>query len=268
MIEGLAAPGSVVQLLTGGNETRMLLACARRVTDRIEFATIRGPNLVDRSLTNRLVARYRLNHRYLILKQADAASIHTWDLRVGHTLAGRNRKFHPTVSPLAGRIVIGGLGGEVGRGFLWPAHDPDQIDDTPTLIARLKLSAHPELVDAVDEWRRGLPQGITPLQLLDIAYLELRMSTWAYAQAYTQPDIIELHPLTSRAQFTRMWSLPTEERRKNVLVTGVIQARWPELLSEIPINSYGDWRDKLERLRRAISRPDRAFRKIRQIVQT
>ena len=48
-----------------------------------------------------------------------------WRLRTGHCLGGTNVWMHPSVRPLDGRCFVGGLGGEIGRGFLWLNAQPD-----------------------------------------------------------------------------------------------------------------------------------------------
>ena len=43
-----------------------------------------------------------------------------------------------------------------------------------------------------------------------------------------------------------------------------IQQEWPEVLT-LPINKYGDLRDRVRPIQRAIANPRRAMRKVRQL---
>jgi hypothetical protein len=61
-----------------------------------------------------------------------------------------------------------------------------------------------------------------------------------------------------------MLSLPPSVRRNNGVILRGIRQSWPELLS-LPINRYGDWRDKMRMARDAMGDPRRAIRKIRQL---
>ena len=58
--------------------------------------------------------------------------------------------------------------------------------------------------------------------------------------------------------------LPADIRRNNGMTSLCIKREWPELLT-LPINRYGDLRDSVAPIHRAIANPRRAMRKIRQV---
>lgn len=262
------AAGECLQCLTGGNETRALLAANRAHAAAPEFVTLGVPGAeMDTYLARRLVAITGVRHRVLPPVTASAEEMAKWRRGAGHAQSGMNAVYHRTVTPLAGKVLIGGLGGEVGRGFLWPADLAADTAITPEfLLTRLKLPHHRLLVPRVETWLAGLPAGLDPWQVLDLAYLELRNGPWAFGQGYGSHGPRDLHPLISRRQFWRMWSLSPGFRRNPGFLSLLTQEFWPEL-SAVPINSYGDWRDSLALARKLWRRPDRAWRKLRQIVR-
>ena len=170
---------------------------------------------------------------------------------------------HPSVMSLLGHYFVGGLGGEVGRGFLWLGAGPETSIDARDIVVRLKLSLEPEVIEAVERWLAPIAHFDTLLKL-DLAYLELRMASWAFADAYANPIQTEVHPLISRANFTAMLSVPPELRRDGIALRQAMARAWPELLA-VPINRYGDWRDAAKRVTDTVSNPRRAFRKLAQM---
>jgi hypothetical protein len=195
--------------------------------------------------------------------KASKTQIDLWERRTSHCISGTNKTMHPSVAPLDGGIFVGGLGGEIGRGFLWLGSKRSDDMDALEIIDRLKLPRHPELVAAVEEWLRPL-EHYDALVKLDLAYMELRMSCWGFADSYALPRQLEVHPLVSRRIYCAMLALPADVRRNNGMTSLCIEREWPELLT-VPINRYGDVRDRIVPLHRAIVNPRRAMRKIRQL---
>lgn len=266
-LRALRKAGELVLALTAGNETRLLIACCREFIDDVTFVTVNAPGgELDVEIAKRLAKEFGLRHEVLPYRAATADEAEAWRRRVGHNVSGANVIMHPSVRPLAGKYFAGGLGGEIGRGFLWLDADNSTKIDARGLLTRLKLPDHPAVLEEVEKWLTPVAH-YPPLFVLDLAYMELRMSAWAFAQSYATPRPIELHPLISRANYTAMLSLPPAMRRGNGMIRRSIEMTWPELL-RIPINRFGDWRDKLTLIRHAISRPDRAVGKIRQMIKS
>jgi hypothetical protein len=256
--------GLATMALTAGNETRLLLGCCRSFAGEIDFVTVDAPGAeLDVTRAEELAARFGLKHRKLKYLEADRDGISAWQRRVGHCITGSNMTMHPSVEPLNGRTFIGGLGGEIGRGFLWLNSGPGIAIDAPGIVSRLKLPQHPKLLEEVRWWLEPL-KDYDSLFLLDLAYMELRMSCWAFAQSYTTPLMVEINPLVSRKVYATLLSLPPDARRNNGAIVRAIYQTWPELLS-LPINRYGDRRDKIKMVHDAVAYPRRAFRKIRQL---
>jgi hypothetical protein len=260
-----AGPTSVA--LTAGHDSRLLLACSRHLLADLSFVTVAAPTAdVDVACATRLARQFGLRHEILPYREATPAEADLWRYRAGHCVGGNNVKMHPSVRPLEGRYFIGGLGGEVGRGFLWLNADRATTIDARSLITRLKLPQNAEVKQAVDAWLAPISH-FDALFILDLAYLELRMSAWGFCDSYVKPKQREIHPMISRANYVDMLSLPAELRRKGDIYFKAIEALWKEI-SEVPINKYGDYRDLLQPAREAMRNPKRASRKVMQVVGT
>jgi len=256
-IDALRKAGAISMALTGGSDTRFLLAACRDIATKLEFVTVDSPEArLDRIRACELAARFGLTHRLLPLTIADNAGADDWSARTGYCVGGVNIRNHPTIiRPLEGRdFFIGGVGGEIGRGFFWrPTDSGTMVVTTETIMARFGMPKHPRVRAAVDAWMPSIA-GFDPFLQLDLAFLELRMSCWGCASAYANPIVKQIHPMISRESFATMLSLPPKWRRNNYMILEGVRDAWPELL-ELPINRYGDYRDFLRMVTRAASNP-------------
>lgn len=262
----LLRSGPVAVALTAGNETRALLANYKGILSDLTFVTLDSPGYkLDLVRAQELSLKFGLRHQLLKYRRASKTQIKSWQYRSSHGITGNNMTGHPSIAPLAGNYFVGGLGGEVGRGFLWLNSDNETELDAQGIIDRLKLPRHPLIVKEVQEWLAALPAYST-LFTLDLAYIELRMSCWAFAQSYASPEVVKIYPLISRDSYEAMLSLPAAIRRNNGMIKMCIEQAWPDTLV-FPINRYGDYRDRLELAERAIRKPYRAWKKLRQLAK-
>lgn len=264
-IRGLHAGGKLTTTLTAGNETRMILAACREIKDQLNFYTVNSVETrLDAVRAQELAKRFGLNHRLLPIRYATPEQSEMWHARSGHCIGGPNMLSFPTVEALAQfDFISGGLGGEIGRAFFWRPTDTENTKHTAHDIAvRFGMPVHDEVVAAVEAWMRTVPD-VDGYLTMDLAYLELRMSCWAFAQAYATPNNYAIHPMISRESFAAMLSLPPQWRRSNRMITRGIELAWPELL-DLPINRYGDYRDMLRPLGRAMRNPNLVIKKIRK----
>lgn len=261
-VDSYLQSGSTCIALTGGNETRLLLSLLRDSTPSLQFVCFRDAATArDCTIADRLAHRFGLNLRYLRFPAVTDDEANEWMARIGYC-AGEHRYRSKAGEALREyRYFIGGLGGEIGRGFLWRPSDGDEPISPADIYKRLMLPPCPPAEKAVAEWFETVPAG-HPLFLLDIAYLELRMCCWAAVQAYGTigPHV---HPMVSREIFTRMLELPPSWRRENRWMRFLIEDSWPELLS-IPINSLGSIREAVRSAKRVIRQPSLLVRRWRK----
>lgn len=270
ILAAITNSGPVHMALTAGNETRILTACSRDLLDAITFVTVDAGGIaeLDRDRACELVARFGLDHKILPLAHADEAAADDWRARAGQAFGGPHPDTHPTIRPLASRpYFIGGLGGEIGRAFFWrPGDTPETEISAQTIAARMGMPIHPRVIQAIEPWLDTVA-GFDAFQKLDLAYLEIRMGCWGFAPAYCGHRPMDLHPLISREAFAAMMALPPDWRRMadrtNPMITEIIRQNWPELL-DMPISLYGDYRDRMNLIRRAIANPYLIVKKLRK----
>ena len=265
-IDTLRRSGTVSLTLTAGNETRLLLACCKDFFDDLEFVTVVGQETrLDAVRAKELAKKFGLKHRLLDIVYADADGQEDWHARTGHCLGGVNMKSYPSVLPMSERsFFLIGLGGEIGRAFFWNSGDAPGVDLTVESISRrMGMPEHKRVLDAIEAWRPSI-DGFDVFLQLDLAYLELRMGCWAYAQAYSHPKVMEISPMICREVFAHMLSLPPEWRRQNRVILEPIEQIWPQLL-ELPINEYGDYRDYVRKIGRAVRNPHIVMSKLRKL---
>ncbi|HUF97826.1 MAG TPA: hypothetical protein VMM60_06820 [Ilumatobacter sp.] len=261
----LISESRVAASLTAGNETRFLLAAMRPFATEIDFVTNAAPGTeLDVHHAEQLSRRFGLRHVVLEPRKASAREMREWQYGASHTVGGNNMWYHPSIAPLgAYDYFVGGLGGEIGRAFFWRQADAEASPlDPRSICARFGMPLHPRVLHATTQWWASV-EHMNTLTQLDLAYLELRMSAWAFAQAYAQDRIVDhIHPLISRETFQLMLELDPETKRNNGFVLEGIGMLWPELL-ELPINKYGDYRDVVT-LARKVIKPSRVVRRIRR----
>lgn len=238
--------------LTAGFDSRMLLAAARSVSDRIESFTLTPPQPgLDQIVSGELARRLGMRHRLVPMIAATEAERANWDSAVGQVIAHVNREIHPSLRQLDHDMILTGVWGETGRSRLYQ-HDLGTINDrTPTaelVLARLGRPQDPDLVPEVERWLAGIAW-LPTSAVLDLAYLEMSYTMlWRPAQC---AEIPELLPFADRAIQTAFLSVAPQDKGTDRLFRAVIARLWPEAM-ELPVNRFGDYRDPLAKLRKAL----------------
>jgi hypothetical protein len=264
-VETMRAEGRVAAALTAGNETRTLLAACRDLAGTLDFVTVSGTAAhLDAVRAGEIAARFGLTHRVLPRETASPEAAADWHARTGQCLGGTTMRAHPSIAPLAADdYFVGGIGGEVGRGFFWrPGDTAATALDARSLAMRLGMPVHDRETAAIEDWLAGVG-GFDTFTRLDLAFLELRLGPWAFSDAYATPKVRHFHPLVARRSFAAMLSLPAEWRRADRMPRTIVEMLWPDLLA-LPVNRYGDYRDTLHLARRALAEPHlvaKVFRK-------
>lgn len=245
--EALISSGRTVSTLTGGNESRFLLAACRQQIGDMDFVTVAGRGTArDVYLAKRLAEKAGMTHTLLPIVEASETEMERWIYAAGHCISGSNMRSHPSIRQLQSyNAFVGGLGGEIGRAFFWRKGDSEHMQLTPQqVVPRFGMPGHDTVLAATEQWFASIEE-FNPLLQLDLAYLELRMSAWAFAQCYAQDAIVpHIHPMIGRESFELMLGLSPEAKRDNSFILEGVRELWPERL-DIPINEYGDYRDFL-----------------------
>jgi hypothetical protein len=237
--------------LTAGRDSRMVLACARKVLSEATFVTFaRWPQTVDMHIADALRRRFNLTHEFLPIQTASQADLYRYLYLTGHSISGEIWRIHKTIEQLRPDCVaFSGAGGEVGRAYYW--HDRDS-EETPLegedLLRRCGLPLNARLVDETAHWLSEL-EGFNTFNILDLFYLENRLGCWAAPQHFgNRRSRFAFSPFNHRLVFAAMMRLPYEFRRRQELASAVCRTCWPELL-DYPFNQFTGLRKYLAKSR-------------------
>lgn len=251
--------------LTAGLDSRMLLACAREVADRLELFTraIDDRNAtIDCDTARRIARRFGLQHLILPMVEATDEDLEEWMFRIGYSTSELRGWQCATMYKRLGRghAVLGGQAGEVARGYYWREDDSEATIISPErLIEICACPLEPETLAQARAWLQEVPAA-NALQVLDLFFVEQDMGGWAGIVPYAECDPgFMIFPLCHRRAVQRMLTLPAQYRRSGRLGRDVIAREWPELL-EWPINQPMGAARLLLAAKRAIQRGKIALR--------
>jgi hypothetical protein len=234
--------------LTAGFDSRLMLASAKNAREACSFFTLTSPGSeIDVHAARGLAERFRLHHHVIPVQEASEAEKVTWDHAVGDCVVEKNRLTHPTLRLVGATGIMTGMYGEIGRCRLY-RQDLKEINstniDSQFVVSRLTLPSYPASDENMQEWFSGvasLPNSV----ILDLAFLELKFGSWAMGQHPIQ-NALKLHffPFSQRDVLQSFMAVEPSEKGTERLFRSCIERLWPEL-AEVPVNSYGDYRDYL-----------------------
>ena len=247
-IRAAAARFELALGLTAGLDSRMVLAAARDVVDRISIITVRQGVMPDEhpdiQVPARLLKRLGLTHQVIRANSTMTAdfsqrfkrNVHLAHDHYGHDAEAILIHFSRT------RAVITGAGAEVVRcSFRAKLPHAAHVRFTPELLSWLEFGViEPFAVARFAEWLddAGAQDHVKLLDLLDweqdygnwLAMTQLEFDI-AWREIFT--------PYNCRELFATLLGVPERYRRgpDSVLFREFIRRTWPELLSE-PINPH------------------------------
>ncbi len=244
-IAAVAACHPIDMALTGGRDSRILLALSKRHLSRIDFFTIGLPDASgarDGRIATELARRFGLRHRILEWRESSREVLDVWQKRVGLSCAGRTWKSATTLVQLdPTRAVAYGFFVEVGRCQGWRESDFSAGPLAPEeLLERQKLPIQGRLVAEAARWLAGLPLA-SRLDVLSLAHIELKMGCWSGVGFDGNTGRIVI-PFCDREIFRRMLQLPPRYRFEQRMTLDLIRSRWPALL-RLPFNREPGWRN-------------------------
>lgn len=252
--------------LTAGNDTRLMLAACRDVTDRVEFFTLGAEGAeMDLWAARNMCITLGLAHRTIPPVHSEPEDEALWDERVGYSIIESNRRQFRSLAALGhNAVVASGMYGEVGRCRLY-RQNVDSINGmnmTPRFVNdRLTIPMPPAVEASTKAWLASL-EGQPSSVIMDMAFTELKFGSWAMGQHGAQNQMaFHISPMGQRAVLEAFTFVRPEEKRTERLFHAIIAACWPRVL-EFPINRYGDWRDQLSLARKAMN-PNRVRRFVR-----
>jgi hypothetical protein len=244
-IAAVAARHPLYISLTGGRDSRIILAICKDCLESVEFFTIGVPDVSgerDSRVASELARRFNLSHRVLSWIEPSPETLDAWQRRVGYSCAGRTWQSTATMGQLEpARAVMYGFFVEVGRCQGWRESDFSAGPLTPEeLLERQKLPIHERLVVEAARWLAGLPLA-SRLDVLSLAHIELKMGCWSGVGFDGNTGRIVI-PFCDREIFRLMLQLPPRYRFEQRMTLDLIRSRWPALL-QLPFNREPGWRN-------------------------
>ena len=232
--------------LTAGLDSRLVLASFPGSPGNLSAMTLTdGGVSFDQEMPPRLSAVKGIRHQSVPMLRANEMEIGRWDRMVGHALRSGNRELHPSLRAVEADVISTGLYGEPARCFLY-ANDWQQVNaraaDPLNILARLKQPRDAGMEADIEAWLAPVVH-LPRSTVLDLAYLELRMGSWAMGQHPVQNALhLPLLPFAQWSVQEAFLAIGLEARASETLFPRVGEMLWPEGM-RVPINCYGDWRD-------------------------
>lgn len=244
--------------LTAGRDSRMVLAAARDVKERVGWVTFDYPDAekhADVHMARKIARRFGLEHEVVPLTKPCLAEQQRYLHHIGYAGShGKARDFDGACATYLrrDRAWLTGFGGEVGRAFYWRESDQPGVRlTTDELLSRMKMP-RPDFRAPLDAWRRRTGVAHDPFKLLDLMYLEQRLGCWASVHGYgTAPFVAQLTPFNHRDVFDAVLRLPPEYRSGQHFAEAIIRRAWPELL-ELPYQQLTGVRKLAERVKKKL----------------
>lgn len=235
MMHAAVAAGPVLASLTGGKDSRVVLAAAKDVADRIEYFTLDGPGVkrCDVDLAGRLAERFGLDHRFVPIPDPPDWLLDRYDEMTAGLAVGARRQIAGACRTLASPSYLHANGnlGALAKSFFW--HSPRPRSVRRSALAKEFTRKPPCITAALDEWLASLPP-MPATAVYSLMYLEQRGGRWMgpgetaaslYYQSFT--------PFNHRVLFEILAGMPAESLYGGKLLVGFVEHLWPELL-EVP----------------------------------
>jgi hypothetical protein len=224
--------------LSGGRDSRMILAACRDWRAEITCETLINDAPLDRHIATQLARRFGFRHELIEVTPASRAEVAAWLERSGHMVYDAVSELAATAPRIdRGHPVMDGTGAEITRASNWTETDVTAPRlDLATLLERLRLPAAPVFRAAAEAWLAGLPPA-DAAQALDIAKIEAIHSCWSgsavYGHAVETPSI---SPFVSQRINEVALKLPKDYKMSAGFYRDYVASLWPELL-EVPVNA-------------------------------
>ena len=236
-VGAILAGGPGILYLSGGRDSRMVLAAARRFSGQITCETLANKSGIDLFLSRKVAQAAGARHVTLPILPASREEVAGWLHRTGNTIYDPVSTLGPTMERHDhGWHPMTGTGAEILRASNWWAEDLERPELTlDVLLNRLRLPDVPVIRRAAEVWMAGLPP-MDATRALDVAKIDQIHGCWAAVSVYghrmAHPS---LHPFASQAINDTALRLPKAYNFAQGFYRDYMEQAWPEGLA-IPVN--------------------------------
>lgn len=243
MIESATNRRECVMSLTGGYDTRLLLACAHTMFEKIEFFTIHSAYTKDYDITiPRKIARDKKLRYSVLYDDPDDPYREILIANVGGMFYGQAiSKAKTLLEYVRERFHLTGITSELNRCYYYKNGKHPNAITASELSRRAGFSGNPVAEQGINKWLDEAPLNFN-VNLLDLFYWEHRLGVWGSCGfAFREAAMDQIPPMNCREFIQLGLSVEAKSRTKPyALIRSIIERTDPELLN-YPFNH--SWRD-------------------------
>lgn len=237
--------GDIVQGLTAGWDSRMLLAASKDVKDDIQFYISLGDNKLNKNTDLKIAKKLAtsLNLKLHVMDKLESVREEVANYIEHNVSQGRNINKTRTIQyfydKFRGKINVNGNISEVVRNTYGYSHPVINAD---YLVKLLRYEGIPFVKTNLVKWMESVPEYVLEdIEFPDLMYWEQKMGNWCAMQKAEQDLALEdFSPFNNRQLLMTLYNVDKEYRKPDsyILYKSIIEKMWEESLSE-PINPVG-----------------------------
>ena len=216
LIRAAANRYGVFIAVTGGYDSRTLIAASVGIHDKIGFYTLAYPGIerFDLHTPARLAEAFGLNYMTLQFEQPDNNFLESFDFLASRMVRGQCRL--NAVSYLrfpSNAMFVEGTASEIIRCFYYRNGNHPQRVNAAALANRAGFGDAPAALLAFETWLENAPDDVG-INMLDLFYWEQRVGNWSAADYQTQEVVRRVFsPFNCRQLLIVGLGTPVEARR-------------------------------------------------------
>lgn len=246
MVRGVVCKGNVVASLSGGKDSRSVLAASRELHQSIEYFTLFGSafDSQDYKFAGQIAENHNLNHHFIEVVKPEPWLVELYDEMTGGLVCGAARLVAEAIrSNLASSTYIhmNGAAGEICSPFYWHSKNPKNVRIGS--LMRKHGSKPPEIRSGFLEWLATV-EHFSPTTVYNLMFAEQIEGRWQGISETASSIFYEsFSPYCNRDIIMIICSLPNSVVYENKLRFDVVRRMWPELLdvrytTGFPLSKY------------------------------
>lgn len=243
--------------LTAGEDSRFLLSSVKDRKNDFHYYTSQAAwsaggrvspmdSRIDAIIADYIAKRFNLKHGICQFDMPTDKERDDWFDMTGECVGGRSSYgFNIFPKNDKDRILIRGIGAEVGKAFYWKGFYKNKILTAENILVALHFYYNKKntldnkiLIDAAKKWLNDF-KGFKATEILDYLYLEQRLGCWAGPLTYsTTIHKMNFWPLNTQKIYDLLIKLNKKEKLRQTFPKKITYSNWPEL-GKISYNGFG-----------------------------
>lgn len=238
-IHAILRDGKAVLNLSGGHDSRMVLAASRGHVGSLHCITFGEKGEINVHVGQKVASAAGVEHRIVSVLPVSQGDIDAWLHRSGYSMFDPVTEMAKTIEGIQtpGEFHLSGTGAELARATNWTSTDIGVRNlGVDTLMKRIRVPDVPVIRAAGQNWLDSIPRTADAATIMDIAKIEQIHGCWAGSAVYGHKiEVPTLYPFSGEWWNEIVLSLPQEFRCGARFYPEYMDILWPEL-RRIPIN--------------------------------